>query len=538
MSDKVMTSLNMLPSIKDFGNVNSNLIQINSSRSVAILSDTATDKQDNFTSGVIDYNFSLSQAQRFSCSKSYFRAECKVSVLDGGTYRQPKTSDNFTLAENFMNNIISNSKMYIGSQSISSVSQYHGVCAQLRSRLTKSYSWYKTMGKSVYYLDPDFESRQKDITSDGALSTLSWDALNYTATVDTAEVATTTTIVFAGAGRPNTEATWKAGDIIQMALASTPATTVQKTVTSVTGDILTVDTPFAGVEAAADVDVIKVTRIRDTNITDELSDGKANIQVMFQLPLSPFYNDQCIPTSSIRFSLFPNTTKKNAFEYLEADGAGSPAPANISLLISNLYFFAYVFEGDRNFVDGTYYMSLTELEVQSKALITGASSDTTRQFNIPSSTLGICAFVQDQLVATPTTLNVPPSKFISRDRSETDNWNGLQLQYSNQIKPTQLYQTSFDAGTQNIVQRYWESQSNANMEQIGGEDFNDWLKRGQIQYYSFIRPADDRSTSLQVQAQFAQVTNPTLLFIASFYRKLCAIKVVNGVVASVESLNC
>lgn len=538
---KLMTSLTMLPSLKDYGNVNSNLIQINSARSVAILADTLTEQRDNFSSGVIDFNLSLSQQQRLSCAKSYFRAECQTKVKVGTDYRQPKTADNFALAENFMNNIISNSSMYIGSKSVSSVSQYHGVAAQLRSRLTKSYSWYQTIGKSVYYLDADFESRQKNITSDGVLSTLpavsATSGLNYNV-LNTATVPTVTTIVFAAGGGtlPNTEATWRIGDIIQMALQTAPGTTVQKTVIGVAGDTLTVDVPFLATQTAVVVGTLGVTRIRDADQQEEVADGRANLQVMFQLPLSPFYNDQAIPTSQIRFSIFPQKTKKNAFEFLEANGAGSPVQANVSLLIANLYFFAYVFEGDHNFVDGTYYMSLTELEIQSKALVVGTTSDTTRQFNIPSSTLGMCVFAQDSSVATPTTLNVPPSKFISHIRSETDNWGATQLQYSNMIKPVQLYQSEFTGGTQNIVQRYWESQSNSNMEQIGGESFDDWLTRGMIQYYSWIRPADDRSTSLQVQVQFPTITVPTLVFIASFYRKLVAIQVVNGEVSSVESL--
>ena len=534
---KVMSSLNMLPSLKDFGNVNSNLVQINSARSVAILSNTTTVRTDNFSSGVIDYNFSLSQRQRFSASKSYLRAEVDVKVLDG-VYREPTMADNFALAENFMNNIISNSYMYIGSKSISNVSQYHGVCAQLRSRLTKSYSWYKTMGKSVFYLDPDFESRQKDISSGSALDVVTYSDLGYL-DADTVTVNPVGTITFASAGTlaPLTSQ-WKQGDIIQMALQSNTAITVQKTVATVTATTLTVEQDFAATELALTMILGGVTRIRSNNCNNDISDSRSKLQVMFQPPLSPFYNDQCIPTCDIRLSLFPASSKKGAFEHsVNTASEGTVDPSKLSLLISNMYFFAYVFEGEKSFNDGTFYMSLTEIDVQSKSLVESADSDTTRQFNIPSSTLGICAFTQDSNVASPTTLTVCPSKFVGRTKSETDNLKGIQLQYSNQIKPVQLYQSTFNATTQNLVQRYWETQSNANLEQIGGERFEDWLKRGVMSYYSFLRPAEDRSSSLQIQAQFGTISNPTLLFVASLYRKLVAIQINNGIVISVESLN-
>ena len=350
-----MSSLNMLPTLQDFGNVNSNLVQINSARSVAILTDTTTSRSDNFSSGVVDFQLSLSQNQRLSCSKSYFRAECSVAVKDT-TYRQPKTSDNFALAENFMNNIISNSYMYIGNKSVSNVSQYHGVCAMLRSRLTKSFSWFETMGKSVYYLDPDFSSRQKNITSDSSFEALTAVELGYdvadTCEIKTADLLRLHLVKGATPALPDTSVVWQAGDRIQVQLTTG---TFIRTVASVTNDIITVTTAFPALQAVATVIVYGLTRMRDLDQVPELADGRNNLQVCFQLPLSPFYNDQCIPTSDIRFSIFPASSKNGAFEYAEAAGGASPAPADVSLLISNLYFFAYVFDGDKNFVDGTYY---------------------------------------------------------------------------------------------------------------------------------------------------------------------------------------
>jgi len=536
-SNQVMSSLKMLPSLSEYGLTNSNLVQINCSRSIATTSDTSSVRTDNFNNGVMDFNFAMSQNQRFSCQKSYFRAEISVAVKEAGLYRQPKVTDNFCLAENFMNNIIANSFMYIGSKSISSQTQYHGVSAMLRSRLTKSYSWFQTLGKSCFYLDPSFESRQRNIVSNGDSEVLKWTELGYKDDNKfTVAGASLNKITFSKANSadnlPATGTTWRKGDQLTVVVGGI---TLNKVVSDVIGDDVFVTIPFASAISATDVSTLQLTRIRYLNSPDEIVDGRNKIQVLFQLPLSPFYNSQCIPTSQIRFSLFPQTTKNTAFEYLRPDGTGSPSQADTSLLIHNLYFFAYIFDGEKNYVDGTYYLNLSEFDIQSKALVQGVNSDTTRQFNIPSSTLGIASFSQDSNVSTPTTLNVCPSRFISRLREETDNLTGLQLQYSNAIKPVQLYQSEFNDGTQNIVQRYYETMNNSGI--TSGETFDDWLERGQLSYYSWIRPSDDRSTSLQVQAQYGEISNNTLLFIASVYRRLIAVQVINGEVSTVESLN-
>ena len=49
---KVTTDINYLPTLSDMGLVNSNLVQINSARSINAGSNSLTEKSDNFLSGV------------------------------------------------------------------------------------------------------------------------------------------------------------------------------------------------------------------------------------------------------------------------------------------------------------------------------------------------------------------------------------------------------------------------------------------------------------------------------------------------------
>jgi len=223
-------------------------------------------------------------------------------------------------------------------------------------------------------------------------------------------------------------------------------------------------------------------------------------------------------------------------EYTGAVVSGTnPTPAQISVQFQNMYFFAFVFTAETAFQSGTWYLGLNEIDIQAKNMIEGANAQTTHTFNVPSSTLGLACWLQATQAGTATALNCPPSRFLNIDRS-SQNLKTLQLVYSSMSKPVQLYTTEFADKTQEIVQRYYSTQMNANLDTIGGESFDDYLTRGNLYYYSYLRPADDRSTNLQVTIEMGNLTGATKLFMASFYRKLVEVSVNDGYVVSVKAL--
>jgi len=560
MSDQneVMTSINYLPRLDELGRTNANLVQINSSRSVGIVSDSTTMKTDNFLAGVIDLSFSVADRKLVSMSDSYCRAEVEITVKETrtgqttpvGEYRHPKMTDNFTLAEQFCNNALASSYFYIGSQSVCQQSQYHGAAAALRVRLNKSFCWLQSIGRSVYWLSPDFTDRQKRICQDYDQLTYTYTELGYssTATEHTMVIADgdpgESTIEFktddaAAHPLPLTAAVWSIGDII---VYTNLAITVTGTVNAVDGanNVITInfrDTQPSTLEMSDAVP----TRTRDVQQGNEITDGRNTFQVCFQPPLACFSNNQAYPSGSYRLSLFPRSDKTAAFEYNTPTGAGNAPLTSLSLQFKNIYLFVNTFEADKPFENGTYYISYNSLDIQAKKLNAGVNSATTHTFNIPSSTLGIASFLADTAAGTSTALNCPPSIFKNRDRTSED-LTSLQMVYSNISKPVQLFSSKFSAvgaanPTNEMVQRYLDSQINANMDQIGGESYsNGWTVRGGLYYYSFIRPADDKSTNLQIQVNMANLVASTQLYIGSFYRKLVEIIVVDGVVNSVRSL--
>lgn len=535
---EVLTDINYLPRLDEMGLTNSNLVQIQSARSVGIVSDTTTTKSDNFLGGVMDYSWSCADKKMVSMSRSYFRGEVEVTIKEGGVYRQAKMTDNFTLAENFFNNMIANSYFYIGSQSVCQLTQHHGQASMLRIRLNRSYNWLRSIGKSVYWLDPDFESRQRTICSDYDEKEHDHLELGYdddnkmeVANGPGADESTVTFTVDGGAALP-TGGIWRVGDSISY--TDTTIKSSEVVAVDATGQILTVN-PSQSAAAAVVLSTRLPVRVRDVNQVTDQTDGKNSIQVCFQLPLACFSNSQVYPSGQYRLSIFPKSDKTGALE--TTNSTPGISVTDVAILVKNLYLFVYVFEAESPFSDGTYYLSYNSLDMQAKRLIESPNATTTHTFNIPSSTLGIACFVQDTSAGTATALNCPPSVYKNRD-SSSENLTNIQLVYSHVAKPVQLYNTELSATTQEMVQRYYQTQISANLDTIGGESFDSWLTRGGLYYFSFVRPSDDKATDLQIQVQMASISNaaPSSLFVCSFYRKLVEISVDNGVVSSVRSL--
>ena len=536
----VITNLTKLPSIQDLGLTDSNIIEISGNRNIH----KTKEGEDNWSQGVINYNFSVpaSQGYRWSPDTSYFRADVEVVFQTGpGAYRQALSTDNFALSSNFMNALISNAYVYLGDVAISSITQFVAEASQLRQRLSMSKDWLDTVGRYVYAINSNFQERQNQIISDPAPYTSRkydelGDGFNYLGT-NTVESAAAT-LVFKPVGGALPDIPWRAGDTISWTAdaAIVSATVLSAFVSNGTDHTVVIDRT-APATAAAALTTALVYRLRDNNVPITSLDGKQSIQVLFTPPLGIFNCGSVIPsTNSVRISLFPTSDKSGAIQTL----ANSPANYDqIKVLVKQCYFYAHMFKDEKNFASGNYFIQCEEINIQNKTLNVSdvGVSDTTHQFVIPSSTMGVACWISSTDVGKSSS-SVPPSVFKNKDGS-SQNLKSLMLTYANQQKPTQLYTTQFSDNVSQIVQRYYDTAQNAQLASQGGEDFNTWLENGNLYYTSFIRPSTDRSTALTVQIAIDNIPTavPSQLFCASFYRKLTRVTVSNGMVSDVKSLS-
>ena len=199
---------------------------------------------------------------------------------------------------------------------------------------------------------------------------------------------------------------------------------------------------------------------------------------------------------------------------------------------------------------GTEVLHLMEHQVQSKPL--GGAGDNNFDFTIPPSTKAISIFVQSGAAGTNT--KVPPSFLGCRVGADAANGlnaqnsiKSLQLTYANMTKPPTRWSSEFkealpgdggDLSVQKLQQRYLDTQieSSQAFSSGGAETLQQWLDGGILLHYGWNRDSQDRSTQLQIQADFARSEPNSNLFVVAHYTRSCEIDVSNGYISSVRTL--
>jgi hypothetical protein len=511
--DSVLTDARQLPSISELGLTEQNVIQVSCQRSIA---------NGAFSAGSQDFNFSVSGTSRWSPNRSYFRARIKATSVDGIT--QPTQSQKLALAENFMNNMYNNCICYIGNTDISSISQYIGQVATVKTRLSKSKGWLDSIGKSAYGWNAKFDERVQNISSDGATSAnqsyastsalLGFDPAHQAAFVAATGIVTISQNA-AALAVPDIRQIFQVGDVVLLGAVSVMVISLLSATS-----FKVVGGPAADVAAGAFS--LGSRKSAAYSVTAKHND----IEICWVPPLGIFSTESALASGTYKISLMPKTTQG-------VEGLESIVGTGGQIIVQEIYFMMSVFRDEKSMDSGTYYLSLDEVNVQSKSLTNGAGQNSLN-FTVPASTFGIATFAQG--VAAGTTTKIPPSKFHGLDTNSALGLNNIQLTYSNVSKPQQNTNSSY-VGSQNyLAARYLETMTNADLYNLSCETFEDWAIRGPLLYFSWVKSADDRSTELQYSSVYNNMEVNTNVFVCSFYRNLVKIQVENGYIASVEKI--
>ena len=533
--DQVQTSITQVPTVSSLGLCDLNFTQINCQRNI---------NADSFTQGVMDFQWNISGQQRWSPSRSFFRARLHIESADGlGT--RPSYEDDITIAEDVMNQLFSNIYCYIGNVNVSSLTQFVGQASMIKARLGSTYSYLQSIGKGAFFLDPDFQSRQRKTSVDGVTQSLSNNTV--TSTLDKTQlgfevtdyVTLSNTGLFlefhedAGGGNPidvtpilldgdfiNINGlTWQISDVDEFVVGRVY---IKPAPTSRTEGFFRTTTNFDLVDWDLDWCITR------TVIAYNPLDGHGNIEVCFKPPVGLFSTDSAIPAGSFRISMFPKSNLSAGLESNLTDEQG-----NWELRVDSMYFYAAIFKDPQPFNDGAYYLNMDEMNIQTKKLSQGASQNSFN-FTLPSSTLGIALFSQSNDAGVNTL--VPTSRFLSEDKSNLG-LNHIQVTYGNVSKPLTDYDSSFTNSTNYITQRWLDTQIHSELYSLSCETLEDYLVRGVMTYFSFLRSAENRSTEAQVTITYDNLTGDNNIFIASVYRTLCKIQIQSGFVTEVQTLN-
>jgi hypothetical protein len=237
-----------------------------------------------------------------------------------------------------------------------------------------------------------------------------------------------------------------------------------------------------------------------------------------------------------RFQFNPNSNYKTAC--VESLTGKTTSDYNFKVTSMELYICTELMDVSPS---GTEVLHLMEHQVQSKPI--GGIGDKNFDFTIPPSTKAISIFVQSGAAGTNTMC--PPSLLACKTSGiggagydSQNSIRSIQLTYANMTKPPTRWSSEFTATVRKLQQRYLDTQieSSQAFSSGGCETLQQWLDGGLLLHYSYVRDANDRSTQLQLQADFADFEPNSNVFVVAHYTRSISMEISNGYVSSVQSL--
>ena len=523
----------------------------------------------NFAQGNQDYNFSIGNPTAWLPSKSYFRVTMSLRALGRSALgaqqvpAQPTTQDQLAFADGAIACLYNNVYFRAGGQDVSSIVNYVPQAHALKTRVMKSGAWMNSVGKSAYMVEADFQKRVAQIAADDPL---------FSDAQEGSYINLTTAPAI-----PNNVDISAAGVVSAAAAGSVAPIYANLAV----GDYVTVNNGAAyRVEVAGVAGTLTLSyrgaALANANLTYGIKSarrdgGQRNIVYgLWQPPIGIFQHDQPMGPGDYRFALNPNSNyQRAAVQSTRLNGLSNANPPvlltdNGGLVPSSDPNSDIASAGDfaLNIIDVKLYVAtvkvsipkeismleLIEMEVITKPII---SANASYEFVVPSSTIALAFFSQSGAAGSNTM--VPPTMFrqdvVANPQRNQNLLRSLQITYANCTKPSTRWASQYDntvgggltvGGTVNeLQQRYNDDLQETGLiaNHGGAESFGEWLQRGPYFYYSFNRDREDRSTQVQVAAEFDSIEVGANLMLVAFYSRVTEISVSGGQVQSVRGLN-
>lgn len=525
----------------------------------------------NFSQGVQRFIWSTGRPSVWSPYRSYMRVRCRVTGAGGaalGGDTCPKLSECIALSENCVANAYSNAYFLGGGATISQITNFFGQASMVEARSTNSLGWSNSMGLGSYAWNGDFTSRCASIsrsamrTSGTKIATISTVLPGFSQS-EGKEVISKPIDLSTAANANNASVAISTGGVLTLANGANFGTGGSPLVsgTAYLGSTLVVDGIRYQLGAAADgtylvtpapaVAVVATTNwYLVTRATTAARQAQNYIDVCFRPTGLGIWNyDGWLGAGDWQLALVPDSNYIN--NMLQTINGNT---ASVEIIDAQLY----VCTMQMSIPDQVSTLHLREYAVQTKPA-TGLSSNLS--FSVPPSSETLYVFLQSN--TTGSTSVYPPSRFTVANDLQ-NNIQSCQVTYANRSSPMTRWNSGFVApksttgaiptadytsntGTATtdaqdlLAQLYTQSQmelGKAN-DATGTETYNQWLQRGVLLAYNFVRDSSDRSTEVQLNLTFN--SDPTGLgvnvFLCAEYRKVVEITQSNGMITSVRSLN-
>ena len=121
---------------------------------------------DQFSRGLIDFDFSIGGQTVWIPNRSYFRLGLKIVNKTNAALPVVLEAD-VTFANYCPGNLFDNCFFMAGGQNVSSITNYSGQAHAAAYRLKKSGAWLNTIGKDAYGINPSYRYRLNQTAADG-----------------------------------------------------------------------------------------------------------------------------------------------------------------------------------------------------------------------------------------------------------------------------------------------------------------------------------------------------------------------------------
>ena len=498
--------------------------------------------EDNFTKGQIHINWEVSGQKYWMPSKSYLRFRCSLTDAKGN---QLTESDDIAPNYGLCSNLFQNGEFRINDKVVSRIGSFMPQIDALDTRLSKSKSWFESIGSSTNFWENKFSVRQADVTSDGTVVgdtdetiLLTSKQLGFPEGTTVAFTAATKQFKFAapaGGGIPDLETTFPIGSQFSFGSVNPKAFRVvdsddDDNFIVVSGILIPSDIP-----ATALIPFGKITPGKKGRNLKEF-------ELIWQPPLSIFKVMHAMPSGKFSLVFTPNTSsiiQKYAIQSKTDDKIAnlksfeSPTgESKFKFQILDMYLYLNTVEGPR-FDNGSYYLDLNETTCSSKDITQNGISQ--KSFDVSPSTYALTACYQDNRVGNDTRCS--SSKFKVNNTDYSLKAEELQLErffmnFAGSNKPSPDASPNFKPNVDLTTQRYVDTMiySSGYFDNGGCETIADFHENGS--YYHFIWPRDgsDRSTRVVVNQQFNGTTKMDHfnLLLFSHAKKYCRVNIVDG----------
>jgi hypothetical protein len=485
---------------------------------------------NSFSKGLQEYPFSVGRPSAWIPAQSYFRLQLSLRKKTGpaeGAHTPPSyLADRVAFAENVAACLYTNVTFKAGGQDVSSILAYIPQAAQLKTRLNKSLGWQKSVGNGCYMVESSFENRSKKVSSAPyGMSDPEYLVPHGVTGITTSSVTAATGVVTFNDSSLITSGV-KAGDLIVIEKVPYVIESVDTALT------LTLQGGAAAVggNIAATLDFYILSSTQE-------DEGIHSIFVLWQPPIAIFDHQGALGGGDYKFSMTPNAEYQNAGIESKFPIVIGTAAGQFQLVVEDVKFYAA--SAKMVIPEQIQTLKMFECQIDSKVARGGAG---TYQFQVPPSTMALSVWLQANEAGFDTRYS--PTSFRTTNKSERT-MSAIQITYGNVSKPNTQWSASFDnnqatpSQLKNLLQqRYYDTYRECDLLSNDGgiETFDDFLSRGMVVHYSFVRDSEDKATNVQISLTSGVLPPNSRIFVAAWVNTVAEITTDNGSVVAVRKM--